>query len=67
RLYAEHDVREYWIVDPYERQIEFLRNEGGQFVVVVPKGSEYRSQDFPGIRLNLIELWQEVAEGLPNG
>jgi Uma2 family endonuclease len=66
RLYAEHDVREYWIVDPFERQIEFLRNEGGQFVVVVPEGSEYRSQTFPEIRLDLIELWQDVAEQLPN-
>jgi Uma2 family endonuclease len=66
RLYAEHDVREYWIVDPYERQIEFLRNEEGRFVVVVPKGSEYRSQTFPEIRLNLIELWQDVDAELPN-
>jgi Uma2 family endonuclease len=66
RLYAEHDVREYWIVDPFERQIEFLRNEGGQFVVVVPEGSEYRSQTFPEIRLDLIELWRDVAEQLPN-
>jgi Uma2 family endonuclease len=67
RLYAEHDVREYWIVDPFERQIEFLRNEGGRFVVVVPEGPEYRSQTFPEIRLDLIELWQDVAEQLPNG
>jgi Uma2 family endonuclease len=67
RLYAEHDVREYWIVDPFERQIEFLRNEGGQFVVVVPNGSEYRSRTFPAIRLDLIELWRDVDDQLPNG
>ncbi len=65
RLYAEHDVREYWIVDPFERQIEFLRNEDGRFVVVLPEGSEYRSQTFPAVRLNLIDLWREVDEELP--
>ena len=67
RLYAENDVHEYWIVDPFERQIEFLRNEGGEFVVALPEGSEYRSKAFPEIRLNLIELWQDVAAQLPNG
>ena len=68
RLYAENDVREYWIVDPFERQIEFLRNEGGQFVVVVPEGCRVPARRrFPRSAWTCIELWQDVAEQLPNG
>jgi len=65
RLYAESDVREYWIVDPWERQIEFLRNDDGEFVVVLPEGAEYHSQALPEIRLDLLALWREVEEQLP--
>jgi len=36
-------------------------------VYLTDHSAEYRSQTFPEIRLNLIELWQEVAEQLPNG
>jgi Uma2 family endonuclease len=63
-LYAESGesgVREYWIVDPEARQIEFLVNDGGHFVVTMPSGAEYRS---PGIRevwLDLATFWQRVA------
>ena len=64
-LYAQAGVREYWIVDPQERQIEILINEGGRFVVAVPTGDEYRSSVLPEIRLSLAELWQEVAKRLP--
>jgi Uma2 family endonuclease len=65
RLYLEFEVREYWIVDPLEKQIEFLRNEGGRFVVALPQGAEYRSAALPEIRLNLLDFWQDVAEQLP--
>jgi len=64
-LYAESGVREYWIVDPQERQIEFLVNEGGRFVVSVPLGDEYRSPALPEIRLGLAGFWREVADRLP--
>lgn len=65
RLYAETGVREYWIVDPQERQIEFLLNEQGRFVVAPPEGPEYRSRALPGIRLDLADFWRAVAEKLP--
>lgn len=61
RLYAESGVREYWIVDPEERQIEFLVNEGGRFVVSVPVGAEYRSSVLAEIRLDMPEFWRKVA------
>jgi Uma2 family endonuclease len=63
-LYAGSDVREYWIVDALERQIEFLVNEGGRFVVTLPEGDEYRSQVLPEIHLDLPVFWKQVEERL---
>jgi Uma2 family endonuclease len=64
RLYAEAGVREYWIFDPPERQIEFLRNEGGQFVVALPKDGVYRSPAIPELALDVAEFWREIEERL---
>jgi Uma2 family endonuclease len=66
RLYAESGVREYWIVDPAERQIEFLVNEGGRFVVALPADREYRSPALAELRLDLVALWRAVDERLPS-
>jgi Uma2 family endonuclease len=60
-LYAESAIREYWIIDPEARQIEFLVNEDGRFVVSVPSGSEYRSASIPEVRLDLAVFWHRVA------
>jgi Uma2 family endonuclease len=65
RLYAESGVREYWIVDLAERQIEFLINEGGRFVVALPVDREYRSPALPELRLDLETFWRDVADRLP--
>ena len=59
-LHAESGVREYWVVDVQERQIEFLVNEQGRFMVVLPAGEEYRSRTVPEVRLNLPTFWGEV-------
>lgn len=64
RLYADCGVREYWVVDSQERQIEFLVNEGGRFVVALPSGAEYRSRAVPGVFIDLAAFWPEVAESL---
>lgn len=63
-LYAATGIREYWIVDPAERQIEFLVNEGGRFVVALPTGAEYRSQGLPELHLDLLAFWRDVDETL---
>ncbi|HEY0557375.1 MAG TPA: Uma2 family endonuclease [Thermoanaerobaculia bacterium] len=63
-LYAASDVREYWIVDSLERQIELLANEGGRFVVALPEGAEYRSPVLPEIHLALPAFWKDVEERL---
>lgn len=64
-LYAGSAVREYWIVDPLERQIEFMTNDGGRFVVVLPESGEHRSHALPEVHLDLDALWREVARRLP--
>lgn len=64
-LYAESGVREYWIVDPRERQIEFLVNEAGRFVVALPVGGEYRSRVLPEVLLDLPSFWGAVGSTLP--
>jgi Uma2 family endonuclease len=63
-LYARSDVREYWIVDPAEKHIEFLINEGGRFVVTPPERGAIRSRALPGLELPLVEFWTEIAERL---
>jgi Uma2 family endonuclease len=60
RLYGESDVREYWIVDPGEKQIEFLENEDGHFVVRLAVDGQYRSRALPQIVLDLDGLWQAL-------
>jgi Uma2 family endonuclease len=70
RLYAESGVREYWIVDPEARQIEFLvasAGSAGRFVVALPDGHVYRSQVLPEIALDLADLWREVERRTPQG
>ncbi|HEV8580060.1 MAG TPA: Uma2 family endonuclease [Thermoanaerobaculia bacterium] len=62
RLYAEAGVREYWIFDPPERQIEFLRNDSGQFVVALPEGGVYRSPALSEISLDVTQFWREIDE-----
>lgn len=63
-LYLESGVREYWLVDPVARQIEFLVNEGGRFVVSQPAGREYQSPALPEIRLDLLDFWGLVEQRL---
>lgn len=67
-LYAEMGVPEYWITsgiaDAIERQIEFLANEGGRFVVALPEGGVYRSRALPEIHLDLAVFWKKVEEDL---
>lgn len=63
-LYAEIGVPEYWIADAIERQIEFLVNEGGRFVVALPEGGVYRSRALPEIHLDLAVFWKKVEEDL---
>jgi Uma2 family endonuclease len=65
RAYAELGVREYWMADWAERQIDFLVNRDGHFHVVQPLDGIYRSEVLPEIELDLIDFWNEVESRLP--
>jgi Uma2 family endonuclease len=65
RLYAETGVGEYWIIDPAERQIEFLINAGDRFMVQGLQGSVYQSPRLPEVRLNVEALWTTVEQRFP--
>ena len=66
-VYAQSGVREYWIVDPEVRQIEFLVNEAGRFVVALPEAGRYQSQNLPEVHLDVAEFWRQVETRLPPG
>jgi len=63
-LYLASGVREYWIVDPVERQIEFFVERNGHFAVVLPTGSAYRSDVLPEVHLDLAVFWKKVDKKL---
>jgi Uma2 family endonuclease len=65
KLYAEGRVREYWIVDPAEKQIEFLVNDDGRFVVALGVDATYRSPAIEGLALDLAVFWAEVDARQP--
>jgi Uma2 family endonuclease len=65
KLYAESGVKEYWIVDPVGRQIDFLVCRDGEFRVVLARDGWYQSEVLPEIRLDLVGLWREVDLRLP--
>jgi Uma2 family endonuclease len=59
-LYAKAGIREYWIVEPETRHIEFLVHEAGRFVVSLPDAGVYRSQQIPELHLDLAGFWRQV-------
>ena len=63
-LYAQHGVAEYWIVDPAERQFDFLINRNGKFEVQPQQDNRYESPVCPELRIDLAEFWQSVDEQL---
>ena len=64
RLYAESDVREYWLVDPEARSIEFLVQREGRWLVALAEDGRYASEIIEGLTLDLEALWASVAEDL---
>ncbi len=62
RLYAESNVREYWLVDPEARVIEFLTQHQGRWLTAWPEDGGYSSETIQGLALDLGALWESVAE-----
>ena len=63
-LYAEAGIREYWIVDRFERKVTVLRRRGDSWVEAV-FGDEQQAtgEVLPGFVVPVSGLW----EGLPSG
>jgi len=62
-LYAQSGIREYWLVDPIERYVQFLVNDSGRFVVI-PPAEVYESSVLPGVRLDVEDLWRQLDADL---
>jgi len=63
-LYAKYGVAEYWIIDPAERQFDFLVNRGGKFEVQPQQDNRYASPVCPELEIDLSAFWQMVDEQL---
>jgi Uma2 family endonuclease len=63
-LYAASGVREYWLVEPIARRIEFLVGSRGRFTPV-PATPLYRSSEMPEVQLDLPAFWRAVESRLP--
>ena len=56
-IYESGGVREYWIVDPDEKQATFLRLHGGRFLTIKPKNHIFSSEVLAGFRIDVRWLW----------
>jgi Uma2 family endonuclease len=63
-LYAQYGVAEYWIVDPNERQFDFLINRGGRFEVHPQLDNRYSSLLCRELEIDLTAFWRSVDEQL---
>jgi Uma2 family endonuclease len=51
-LYADHGVKEYWIIDPLRITVEFYENQDGEWVEIQPdEQGRLRSKVLPGFWL----------------
>ena len=60
RIYAEHGVEHYWIVDPQERRIRLLRlSESGEYEAVGEYSGEetFCAEPFPELQVALGRIW----------
>ncbi len=58
--YAEGGVREYWLVDPAARTIEFYVSDGQRFVVHTQASGSWDSPAVSGVELDIDGLWEAV-------
>ncbi|MCW5934690.1 MAG: Uma2 family endonuclease [Fimbriimonadia bacterium] len=58
--YEAAGVKEYWLVDPERRKIEFYQLQPeGAYDMIAPKDGLYHSLALPGFWLKMEWLWQE--------
>lgn len=54
--YERFGVGEYWIMDPEQKSMTFLRLQDGRFVEVAPEGDVFHSSAVPGFELDLVRI-----------
>jgi len=59
-LYCQHDVAEYWIVDPEARTFDFLVQRKGRFEVQPQSDGRYASSHCLELEIDLNTFWAEV-------
>ena len=61
-LYAAEGVHHAWVVDPHQRTLEILRNEGGRWLLLATHADDarFRAEPFEAIELELGALWADV-------
>ena len=59
--YEEGGVREYWLIDPQRKQVEFYQRESSGFyrAISTDEAGIYHSRVLPGLWLQVEWLWQE--------
>ncbi len=68
RLYEAGRVPEYWLIDPRNQTIEFLRLTGGGYQVRTPTSDgRYRSPWIPGLAFVPAQLWAYLAAPTARG
>lgn len=55
-VYRRNGVKEYLIWQPSKREFQAFRNVAGEFLPHVPAKGVWRSEAFPGLRLNIAAL-----------
>ena len=60
KLYAEFGVAEYWIVDPTEREFDFMVLVDGKYQVQPQTGPRYQSPRQAELAIDLADFWQEI-------
>ncbi len=61
RLYKESGIKEYWLVDPVEEVIFIHSLEEGEYVVLPPFTKEVIPVQFPGLRLPVKEVFEDIT------
>ena len=54
-------MREYWLIDPQRKQVEFYQRESSGFyrAISTDEAGMYHSRVLPGLWLQVEWLWQE--------
>lgn len=54
--YERCGVAEYWIIDPYRKELAFYSLKQGRYIMMLPAGDRLASEAIPGFFLDLIRL-----------